>query len=72
MNVTALTARQEMLLSFLREYQLANGYAPSFREMAEFLGAASMQGIHDHLKALEKKGAIRRTIGIPRAIRLLR
>lgn len=69
--MTALTPRQEVLLAFLRDYQREHGYMPSHREMLSHLGCTAMQTVTDLLIALEKKGAIRRTYGIARAIQVL-
>jgi repressor LexA len=53
-----LTKRQEEVLSFI----VANSafYGPSIREIAAGLGIASPNGVVCHLKALERKGAIKR------------
>lgn len=70
--MTALTPRQEVLLAFLRDYQLKHGFAPSIREMQLHLGNSSVNGVLVHLVALEKKGVIRRAHKIARGIQVLR
>lgn len=58
---TAPTPRQAAVLSFIRERHAADGYAPTVREIGRHFGIASPNGVVCHLKALEKKGLIRRT-----------
>jgi repressor LexA len=53
-----LTEKQEAVLSFLTKYQARHGYPPTNREIAAgFL--ISPKAAHDHILALEKKGAVR-------------
>lgn len=56
----SLTARQQELLDYIREYQLQNGASPTLKEMRVFLGVSSDNGILKHLHALEKKGELTR------------
>jgi len=67
-----LTMRQREILDFLLAYLAMKGYPPTIREIREAFGLSSNRGIVDHLKALEKKGFIRRTRGSPRAIEIIR
>lgn len=55
-----LTARQAKLLDFLRSFTRVNGYPPTMREMGRYMGIRSTNGVNDHLRALERKGVIRR------------
>ncbi|NMB77291.1 MAG: transcriptional repressor LexA [Myxococcales bacterium] len=55
-----LTERQEQLLRFIEAYGEMHGFPPSIREMAEHMGIRSTNGVNDHLKALLRKGFIRR------------
>lgn len=57
----SLTARQQELLDYIREYQLQNGASPTLKEMRVFLDVSSDNGILKHLHALEKKGVLTRT-----------
>ena len=50
-----LTKRQEQVLEFIRAYIRENGYPPSVRDIGEEFGL-SPATVHDHLKALERKG----------------
>src|SRR5262249_24740449 len=67
--LTSLTVRQNEIYNFLLRTILEKGYAPSIPEIGRHFKIASTNGVSDHLKALEKKGYIRR-IG-KRAIEVL-
>jgi repressor LexA len=71
MSTLPLTSRQEKLLRLLENMQATRGYAPSMQELAQAMGISSLQGVKDHLAALERKGYIRRTPGRRRAIEVL-
>jgi repressor LexA len=62
-----LTARQEQVLAFIRRQQQRTGYPPSSREIQSFFGFQSQTAAMNHLRALEKKGVIRRTPGKARS-----
>jgi repressor LexA len=66
-NMSQLTARQEEVLNFIRKQQQKTGYPPSSREIQDFFGFQSQTAAMNHLRALEKKGAIRRTPGKARS-----
>jgi repressor LexA len=55
-----LTERQEKILSFIKKSILEQGYPPTIREIGEFFGIRSTNGVNDHLKALERKGYLLR------------
>lgn len=63
-----LTDRQRAVLDHIRSKITEQGYAPTLREIGEALGMKSTNGVQDHVKALEKKGYIRRTYGTARSI----
>jgi repressor LexA len=65
----SLTSRQKEIYDFLLKTIREKGYAPSIPEIGSQFKIASTNGVADHLKALEKKGYIRR-IG-KRAIEVL-
>lgn len=54
-----LTRRQQQVLSFIREHIRAQGFAPTLDEMARHFGLTRVT-LHEHIKALEKKGLLRR------------
>jgi len=56
----ALTSRQKEIYDFLLRTIREKGYAPSIPEIGRRFKIASTNGVSDHLKALEKKGYIRR------------
>jgi repressor LexA len=71
MSTIPLTTRQEKLLRLIETTQAKRGYAPSLQELAHAMGISSLQGVKDHLAALERKGYVRRTPGRRRAIEVL-
>jgi SOS-response transcriptional repressor LexA len=62
----APTARQQKVLDFMRSYAAAHGYPPTLREIGAHMGIRSTNGVNDHLRALERKGLIRRRDGLSR------
>lgn len=64
----ALTARQRAVLDWIRGFMIAKGYAPSLREIGAAFGIRSTNGVNDHLRALERKGWIRRDMMLSRSI----
>lgn len=65
-----LTNKQEAVLQFIEDYQLAHGSSPTIREMREHFGVSSDNSILKHLKALQEKGYIEKD-DTPRGIKLL-
>ncbi len=63
-----LTARQQEILDFLKRELNRTGIMPSTREIQEHFRFASQTASVNHLKALERKGAIRRMAGKARAV----
>ncbi len=61
-----LTARQHEVLEFIKQYIEHNSYAPAVRDIAKHFGI-TVKAAHDHLKALERKGAIHSSEGISRS-----
>jgi repressor LexA len=55
-----LTKRQEQTLDYIRQSIETRGYPPTLREIGEFMGIRSTNGVNDHLRALERKGYLRR------------
>lgn len=66
-----LTKRQREILDYLNEYSDANGYAPSFEEIAGQFDYSSLATVHEHLTNLERKGYIRRNYNESRAIEIV-
>jgi repressor LexA len=66
-----LTARQQLVLDFVRASIAEHGYAPTIREIGAHIGIRSTNGVNDHLRALERKGHIVRVDMKSRAMRLV-
>ncbi len=64
-----LTDRQQQILDFIGESINSRGFPPTLREIGEHFGIRSTTGVNDHLKALEKKGFLRREDLKSRAMR---
>jgi repressor LexA len=64
-----LTDRQREILDFIAASISDRGYPPTLREIGEHFGIRSTNGVNDHLKALEKKGHLRREDLKSRAMR---
>ena len=58
--LSSLTSRQKLIYDFLVRTIRERGYAPSHQEIGARFKIASTNGVFRHLKALEKKGYIRR------------
>src|SRR5260221_14506768 len=55
-----LRKREEKTLDYIRQSNERRGYPPPLREMGEYMGIRSTNGVNDHLRALERKGYLRR------------
>jgi len=69
MTQQPLTDKQRQVLEFIR----ANSgvYGPAVREIATAFGIKSPNGVSCHLRALEKKGWLKRRPGIARGIEVV-
>lgn len=65
-----LTPRQQRVLNFIREFLDETGMPPTRAEIAQALGFKSANAAEEHLRALERKGAIFLMSGTSRGIRL--
>jgi len=68
---TPITPRQNDALTFIREHIADNGYPPTVREIASYMGYSSTRSAADLLQALHFKGAIRIDPNVARGIRLM-
>ena len=66
-----LAPRQKDVLLFISDYQQRYECAPTVRELCEGLGVTSTNTIDYHLKALERKGYIRRRGNLARSIEVV-
>jgi repressor LexA len=62
--------RQGQILDFIRQHIQSTGSAPTLRQIADAVGVSSLATVHEHLKSLERKGAIIRHAGKSRSIEL--
>ena len=63
-----LTERQSEILRLVRELTEVSGFPPTRAEIAERMGFKSVNAAEQHLRALEKKGAIEISAGSSRGI----
>jgi repressor LexA len=67
--MTGLTKRQQMVLDYIRESIDKRGFPPTLREIGSVMGIRSTNGVNDHLRALERKGYLKREDMKSRALR---
>jgi repressor LexA len=65
-----LTARQKEILAFLKAWINENGMPPTRQEICDALGFRSPNAAEEHLRALERKGAVEMLPGSSRGIRI--
>ena len=65
-----LTEKQRAIYDFVADCVYRQGMPPSLAEIATAFELASLSGVVDHLRALERKGYIRRRRGVSRGIEL--
>src|SRR5437660_8882901 len=70
-DFSTLTERQREIYDFIRDKIENRGYGPTVREIGLAFDIKSPNGVMCHLKALEKKGLIKRELFSARAIQLL-
>jgi repressor LexA len=70
-DFSQLTERQKEIYEFIRQKIEGRGYGPTVREIGEAFQIKSPNGVMCHLKALEKKGLIKREEHAARAIQLV-
>ena len=66
----ALTRRQKEVLDFIAGFIGGKGYSPSFEEIAQGVGLASIATVHKHLTALDGKGYLKRSFNQSRSLDL--
>lgn len=65
-----LTARQREVLEFIRQFMTRAGYPPTVREIGAHFGFVP-RSVFDHLKAIERKGYLKREPSKSRSLQLL-
>jgi repressor LexA len=68
--VLTLYNKQKQIYDYLCQYIQKNDFAPTLREIASAMNVSSVATIHEHLRALEEKGLIRRSKGKNRSLEL--
>ncbi len=68
--MSKLTPRQNQILSLIQRVIMETGAPPTRAEIAREMGFKSINAAEDHLKALERKGALELVPGTSRGIRL--
>ena len=63
-----LTDRQRSVLEVIRASVAERGYPPSIREIGDAVGLTSTSSVAHQLRALERKGLLRRDANRPRAV----
>ena len=64
-----LTSRQQVVLRLIESSVRTRGYPPTLREFGASMGIRSTNGVNDHLRALERKGYLKREDKKSRAVR---
>jgi len=67
----ALTRRQKEFLDFLAGFLEKQGYSPSYEEIANGMGLASLATVHKHILALESKNYLKRGFNQSRSLEIL-
>lgn len=65
----SLTPKQLRVLTFIRDFTNARGYAPTMQELADEFGVSKVT-VFEHIAALQKKGLLRRSRHKARSLRL--
>lgn len=66
-----LTRRQRQILDYVDSFIDAQGYSPSFEEIASSFGYSSLATVHEHLSNLEEKGFIRKNYNKSRSLEVI-
>lgn len=66
----SLTARQRSVLDVIRTSVRERGYPPSIREIGDAVGLTSTSSVAHQLRALERKGLLKRDHNRPRAVNI--
>ncbi len=65
-----LTQRQKEILHLIREHTATSGFPPTRADICRAMGFKSPNAAEEHLRALERKGAIEILAGASRGIRI--
>lgn len=70
-QLPSLTDRQRAILNYISKMVQTTGYPPTLRQIGVEFGIRSTNGVRAHLRALHKKGYIKRNAYTSRGIELL-
>ena len=65
-SAAALTPIQARIRRFIEDFGQQSGHSPSYREIADAVGLASLSSVSLHMRTLQKKGHLIREPGRPR------
>jgi repressor LexA len=68
--MTELTPRQKQILRLIQQHLADSGFPPTRAEICHAMGFRSPNAAEEHLRSLERKGAIEMIAGASRGIRL--
>ncbi len=66
-----LSERQTKMLDFIKAFTLENGFPPTVRDIGEAVSISSTSVVDYNLKALQRKGLLRRAKGVSRGLQLV-
>lgn len=67
-----LTKRQKEILDYVTQYIEVNGYAPSYREIAEAFKLGSVATVAEHVETLVSKGLLQKGDNEARSLQLIK
>lgn len=67
-----LTKRQKEVLDYISQSIELNGYAPSYREIAEAFSLGSVATVADHVETLVAKGLLKKSDNSARSLQLIK
>jgi repressor LexA len=67
-----LTVRQGQIAKYYKDRQRQTGIFPTLQEAADHFGFKSRNAVRQHLRLIEKKGAVHRVFGHSRSLEFLR
>lgn len=69
--MNGLTDKQKVILTFICDFAREHGFPPTVREVGDHFNMASSSAL-DHLRAIERKGYIKRSPFKPRCLEVLK
>lgn len=67
----SLTPKQKKILDFILNFTEKKDFAPSLKEIADNIGLKAVSTVYQHIKALEKKGYLKKENNQPRGVQLI-